>query len=158
MKTVTMRLQCICYKLWKKKKFAAVTQAGSCGGGGVLLPKSYMDVPAGPRKSYFLIYTNFLPGNFPPISIPFSKEKHPSFDKIGCFLQEFLQKFAAVTQAGGGGVLLPKSYMDVPAGPRKSYFLILIFCLAISHPSVYHFRKKSTQVLTKLGAFYKNLP
>ena len=53
------------------------------GGGGVLSPKSYVDVPAGPRKSDYL-YTNFLP-NFPPISIPFSKEKHPIFMKFGAF-------------------------------------------------------------------------
>ena len=54
---------------------------------------------------------------------------------------------------------LPKSYMDVPAGPRKSDFFytnfllnfspisifsIPIFC-SIFHPSVYHFQKKSTQ-------------
>ena len=51
--------------------------------GGVLSPKSYMDVPAGPRKSDYL-YTNFLP-NFPPISIPFSKEKHPIWIKLGAF-------------------------------------------------------------------------
>ena len=44
-------------------------------GRGLLSPKSYVDVPAGPRKSDYL-YTNFLL-NFPPISIPFSKEKHP---------------------------------------------------------------------------------
>ena len=42
-----------------------------------------MDVPAGPRKSDYL-YTNFLP-NFPPISIPFSKEKHPILIKLGAF-------------------------------------------------------------------------
>ena len=53
------------------------------GGGGVLSPKSYVDVPAGPRKSDYL-YTNFLP-NFPPISIPFSKEKHPIWIKLGAF-------------------------------------------------------------------------
>ena len=53
------------------------------GGGGVLSPKSYVDVPAGPRKSDYL-YTNFLP-NFPPISIPFSKEKHPILIKLGAF-------------------------------------------------------------------------
>ena len=52
-------------------------------GGGVLSPKSYVDVPAGPRKSDYL-YTNFLP-NFPPISIPFSKEKHPILIKLGAF-------------------------------------------------------------------------
>ena len=52
-------------------------------GGGVLSPKSYVDVPAGPRKSDCL-YTNFLP-NFPPISIPFSKEKHPILIKLGAF-------------------------------------------------------------------------
>ena len=51
--------------------------------GGVLSPKSYVDVPAGPRKSDYL-YTNFLP-NFPPISIPFSEEKHPIWIKLGAF-------------------------------------------------------------------------
>ena len=51
--------------------------------GGVLSPKSYVDVPAGPRKSDYL-YTNFLP-NFPPISILFSKEKHPIWIKLGAF-------------------------------------------------------------------------
>ena len=52
-------------------------------GGGVLSPKSYVDVPAGPRKSDYL-YTNFLP-NFPPISIQFLKEKHPILIKLGAF-------------------------------------------------------------------------
>ena len=52
-------------------------------GGGVLSPKSYVDVPAGPRKSDYL-YINFLP-NFPPISIPFLKEKHPILIKLGAF-------------------------------------------------------------------------
>ena len=56
---------------------------GYTPGGGVLSPKSYVDVPAGPRKSDY-IYTNFLP-NFPPISIPFSKEKHPIWIKLGAF-------------------------------------------------------------------------
>ena len=52
-------------------------------GGGVLSPKSYVDVPAGHRKSNYL-YSNFLP-NFPPISIPFLKEKHPILIKLGAF-------------------------------------------------------------------------
>ena len=51
--------------------------------GGVLSPNLYVDVPAGPRKSDFL-YTHFLP-NFPPISIPFSKEKHPILTKLDAF-------------------------------------------------------------------------
>ena len=55
----------------------------SMGGGGLLSPKSYVDVPAGPGKSYYL-YTNFLP-NFPPINIPFLKEKHPILTKLGAF-------------------------------------------------------------------------
>ena len=42
-----------------------------------------MDVPAGPRKSDYL-YTNFF-AKFPPISIPFSKEKHPIWIKLGAF-------------------------------------------------------------------------
>ena len=55
------------------------------GGGGLLSPKTYVDVPAEPQKSDYL-YTNFLP-NFPPISIPFSKELGTQFDQIGCILQ-----------------------------------------------------------------------
>ena len=51
--------------------------------GGLLSPKSYVDVPAEPRKSDFL-YTNFSP-NYPPISIPFSIEKHPILPKLGAF-------------------------------------------------------------------------
>ena len=51
--------------------------------GGVLSSKLYGDVPAGSRKSDYL-YTNFLP-NFPPISIPFLKEKHPILIKLGAF-------------------------------------------------------------------------
>ena len=58
-------------------------RAETPGGGGVLSPKLYVDVPAGPRKSDYL-YTNFLP-NFPPISIPFSKEKHSIWIKLGAF-------------------------------------------------------------------------
>ena len=53
------------------------------GGGGFFHQNRYVDVPAGPRKSDYL-YTNFLP-NFPPISIPFSKEKHPIWIKLGAF-------------------------------------------------------------------------
>ena len=49
-------------------------------GGGLLSPKSYVDVPAEPWKFDFL-YTNFLP-NYPPISIPFSTEKHPILPKL----------------------------------------------------------------------------
>ena len=38
--------------------------------GGLLFPKSYVDMPAKPKKFDFLWYTNFLP-NYPTISIPF---------------------------------------------------------------------------------------
>ena len=55
--------------------------------GGLLSPKSDMDVPARPRKSDFL-YTNLLP-YFPPICIPFSKEKHPILTKLGAFYRNF---------------------------------------------------------------------
>ena len=54
---------------------------------GLLSPKSYVDVPAGPRKSDYL-YTNFLP-NFPPISIPFSKA--PNLTKLGAFYNNLPQ-------------------------------------------------------------------
>ena len=61
-------------------------------GGGVLPSKSYVDLPARRRKSYFL-HTNFLP-NFPLISIPFSKETHPILTKLGVsfFVFVFLPK------------------------------------------------------------------
>ena len=58
-------------------------------GWGVLSPKSYMDVPAGPQKFDFL-YNNFLP-NFPPISIPFLKDKHPILTKLGAFYNNLPQ-------------------------------------------------------------------
>ena len=59
----------------------------SRGGGGWLLPpKSYVDVPARRRKSDFL-HTNFLP-NFPPISIPFLQEKHTILTKLGAFYND----------------------------------------------------------------------
>ena len=46
--------------------------------------RSVVDVPDGPQKSDFksnLTLYQFLP-NFPPISIPFSKEKHPVWTKL----------------------------------------------------------------------------
>ena len=46
-------------------------------------------MPAGPRKSNYL-YTNFL-HNFPPIDIPFSREKHPILTKLGVFLRYLAQ-------------------------------------------------------------------
>ena len=51
--------------------------------GGLLSQKLYVDVPTGSRKSDYL-NTNFLP-NFPPISMPFLKEKHPILTKLGAF-------------------------------------------------------------------------
>ena len=67
----------------RRTTFLAIRLYHVIPGGGVLSPKSYVDVPDGPRKSDYL-YTNFLP-NFPPISIPFSKEKHPIWIKLGAF-------------------------------------------------------------------------
>ena len=57
----------------------------------VLSPKLYEDVPAGPWKFDFL-YTNFS-HNYPPISIPFSKEKHPILFKfkLGAFCHNLLK-------------------------------------------------------------------
>ena len=58
-------------------------------GGGLLSPQSFVDVPAEPRKFEFL-YINFLP-NYPPISIPFSIEKHPILPKLGAFYNNLLK-------------------------------------------------------------------
>ena len=57
--------------------------------GGLLLPKSYVDVPAEPQKSDFLC-TNFLP-NCPPISKPFSIDNHPILLKLGAFYNNLLK-------------------------------------------------------------------
>ena len=58
-------------------------------GGGLLLPKSYVDVPAEPQKPDFL-YTNFS-SDYPPISLPFSIEKHPILPKLGAFYNNLLK-------------------------------------------------------------------
>ena len=71
------------FELSQINTLLVVTFHVSSGGGGVLSPKSYVDVPAGPRKSDFL-NTNFLL-NFPSINIPFLKEKHPILIKLGAF-------------------------------------------------------------------------
>ena len=58
---------------------------------GVLSSKLYVDVPTGPRKLNFLYRpTNFL-HNHPPISIPFSKERHPLLLKLGAFHHNLLK-------------------------------------------------------------------
>ena len=57
----------------------------------------------------------------------------------------------------GGRVLSPKSYMDVPAGPWKSDFLYTTF-LPNFPPTRIPFLKGKHPILTKLGAFYNNLP
>ena len=53
--------------------------------GGLLSPKLYVDVPAGPRKSEFL-YTNFFV-KFPTHQYTIFERRAPNFDQIGCFLQ-----------------------------------------------------------------------
>ena len=78
------------FNLLKLAKLAWTTKSSPLiPGGGVLSPKSYVDLPAEPRKSDFL-YTNFSP-NYPPISIPFSKEKHPILPKLGAFYNNLLK-------------------------------------------------------------------
>ena len=57
-------------------------QPGTPGGGGSFT-KIVRGCACRTSKSDYL-YTNFLP-NFPPISIPFSKEKHPIWIKLGAF-------------------------------------------------------------------------
>ena len=58
-------------------------------GRGLLSPKSYVDVPVGPRKLDFL-YTSFSP-DYPPISIPFSIENHLILRKLGAFYNNLLK-------------------------------------------------------------------
>ena len=78
------------------------------GGGGVLSPKSYVDVPAGPRKSDYLYTLYFLP-NFPPISIPFLEEKHPIWIKLGAFYNAICIKIHPIYV-----IWAPSSLMKTP--------------------------------------------
>ena len=73
-------LQCLYILAFQQKKYFIP------GEGEVLSPKSYMDVPAEPQKFDFL-FTNFLPIQFPTISIPFPIEKHLILTKWDAFLQ-----------------------------------------------------------------------
>ena len=99
-------------------------------GRGVLSPKSYVDVPAGPRKSDYL-YTNFLP-NFPPISIPFSKEKHPILIKLGAFYNN-LPKIHPIYV-----IWAPSSLMKTP-------------------PSLYQFSRKSAPKGRHIYVYHVNV-
>ena len=54
-------------------------------GVGLLSPKLYADVPAGPGKFDFL-YTNFF-AQLPTHECTIFKRKAPKFAQIGCFLQ-----------------------------------------------------------------------
>ena len=56
---------------------------------GLPLTKVYVDVPVRPRNFDFL-YTNFSP-NYPPISIPFSIERHLVLPKLGVFDNNLLK-------------------------------------------------------------------
>ena len=86
-----------------------------------------MDVPAGPRKSDYL-YTNFLP-NFPPVSIPFSKEKHPIWIKLGAFYNN-LQKIHPIYV-----IWAPSSLMKTP---RSLYQISRKGAPKGRHTYVYH--------------------
>ena len=95
--------------------------------GGVLSPKSYVDVPTGPRKSDYL-YTNFLP-NFPPISILFSKEKHSIWIKLGAFCNN-LPKIHPICV-----IWAPSSLMKTP---RSLYQILRKSAPKGRHIYVYH--------------------
>ena len=96
-------------------------------GVGLLSPKPYVDVPAGPRKSDFL-NTNFL-SNFPPISIPFSKEMHPILTKLGAFYNN-LPKIHPIYV-----IWAPSSLMKTP---RSIYLISRKSAPKGSHIYVYH--------------------
>ena len=87
------------------------------GGGGLLSPKSYVNVPAGPQKSDFL-YTNVVP-NFPPINIPFLKEKHPILTKLGAFYNN-LPKIHPIYVIWTPSSLMEKSPIAIPNFAKKS--------------------------------------
>ena len=79
------------------------------GGRGLLSSKSYVDVPVR------LFYTNFLP-NFPPISIPFSKEKHPILTKLCVF---FWSKIHPIYVLWAPSSLVKKPPIAIPNFPKK---------------------------------------
>ena len=76
-----------------------------------------------------------IPKNGKPVS---NKGKlHPKQKLSMFYALPVSPKFWSLPR-GGGGVLLPKSYVDVPAEPRKSDFLYTNL-RPITHPLVYHF-------------------
>ena len=61
-----------------------------------------------------------------------------------CLLYDKLSiHYINILNGRGRRLLSPKLYMDVPARPQKSDFITI--CCLISHPSVYHFQRRSTQ-------------
>ena len=58
---------------------------------------------------------------------------------------------------GGRGLLSSKSYLDVPARPGKSDFSLYQFFAHVPTHQYTIFERKYP-ILTKLGAFYNNLP
>ena len=134
------------------------------GGGGVLSPKSYVDVPAGPRKPDYL-YTNFLP-NFPPISIPFSKEKHPIWIKLGAFYNNLpkihpiyviwapsslmktprsLYQISRKSAPKGRHIYVYHVNVRTPPPPRKFTFIKCIIFSHLIHRSCFNKRKRVFQ-------------
>ena len=79
---------------------------------GLLSPKSYVDVPAGPRNFDFH-YTNFLP-NYTPISIPILLEKHLIWPKLGAFSPAYqLSKFPGFIFKPNRLVKMTKLFSDL---------------------------------------------
>ena len=127
------------------KKIPRHRVRSSPGGGGVLSPKSYVDVPAGPRKSDYL-YTNFLP-NFPPISLPFSKENHPIWIKLGAFYNN-LHKIHPIYV-----IWAPSSLMKTP---RSLYQISWKSAPKGRHIYVYHVNVRTPRAKQQIyGLTYK---
>ena len=118
--------------------------------GGVLSPKSYVDVPAGPRKSDYL-YTNFLP-NFPPISIPFSEEKHPIWIKLGAFYNN-LPKIHPIYVIWAPSSLMktPRSLYQISRkGAPKGRHIYVYHVNVRTPPGYYHHHKAKNMHVEEL--------
>ena len=61
--------------------------------GGVISPKSYVNVPAGHQKSDFLYTVPFFLLNFPPIIITIFDKKHSILPQLDAFYCNLLQIF-----------------------------------------------------------------
>ena len=107
----------------------------------------------GPRKSDYL-YTNFFP-NFPPISIPFSKEKHPIWIKLGAFYNN-LPKIHPIYVIWAPSSLMktPRSLYQISrkSAPKGRHIYVYHVNVRTPPPGAFHIPRSFIAVLILPGS------